>query len=118
MKICHLSRLRTLGGVQRTLAAFINATAGKFDIDQKLITGSELHPYIRNQILSSGITVYYFARLKGLPIPKYPIQIPRWYLTKLLKTAQPEALVLWDYSQDYHAVVAALCASISETPTP
>lgn len=107
MNICHLSRLHSLGGVQRSLAAFINATAGKYGLDQKLITGSRLHPFISDQILSTGIPVYYFARLRGLPIPKYPPQVRRWFLTRLIKKADPEALIFWDYSQDYHAVSAA-----------
>jgi glycosyltransferase involved in cell wall biosynthesis len=96
-----------MGGVQRSLAAFINATTGRYSIDQELITGSQLHPYIRNQILSTGIRVHYFARFNGLPIPKYPPHFRRWYLANLLRKVQPDTLVLWNHSKDYHGVLAA-----------
>ncbi len=107
IKICHLSRLHSLGGVQRSLASFIKATVNQYDLDQELITGSELHPYIREQIISTGIPVHYFARFHRWPVPKYPLQIRRWYLARLLKKVKPKTLVMWDYSNDYHVVAAA-----------
>lgn len=107
IKICHLSRLHSLGGVQRSLASFIEAAMNGFDIDHELITDSELHPYIRKQIISTDIPIHYFARFHRFPIPKFPYQIRRWYLAKLLRKVKPTVLLMWDYSNDYHTVTAA-----------
>ncbi len=107
MKIVHISRLRSMGGVQRLLTSYLCQTAEITDNEQLLITGSKLHPFVEQRLNGLQIPMFYFAKVGFLPLPKRPGFLRRLRLESILRRIRPDVLLMWDYAKDFQVVESA-----------
>jgi glycosyltransferase involved in cell wall biosynthesis len=88
--------LRTVGGIERNFSQFVNARAPGFEIDHHtILTRRRLARPIADDVVKGSRSVRWLKHWMGIRIPAFPKQLRDARLRHLMKTAAPDALILW-----------------------
>lgn len=95
-RLTHISRMDTLGGIERLLQSFINKADPDFS-HALLLTGKKIHPALRPASLS--IPIRYSRTAHGIRIPQF-LRAP--HRNHALSSLHPELISFWGYPTTDH----------------
>lgn len=94
--ITHVSRMDTLGGIERLLQAFVNAPGPEIS-HALFLTGRKIHPALRPD--DSSFPISYSRYASGIYIPR-PFR--RFHQNRVLNSIRPEVISFWGYPTTNH----------------
>lgn len=93
----HLLNLDTVGGVERSFAAFLqDSRVHQAQRNHVLIGAKRIHPFFQEAIHQHAETVSYQRFWNQIRLPSYPGFIRRGHLLRTLKNIAPDRIVLWN----------------------
>lgn len=95
-RIVHISRMDTLGGIERLLQSFLNASGAEIS-NALFLTGKKIHPELRPT--DKSIPILYSRYAGGMYIPK-PLRRP--HCNRALTRLDPTVISFWGYPTTDH----------------
>ncbi len=96
LRLAHMISLRTVGGIERNFSQFVNARVPGFDIEHHtILTRRHLARAIADDVAKGSRSVARLKHWMGIRIPAIPKGLRDARLRRLMKTAAPDALILW-----------------------
>jgi glycosyltransferase involved in cell wall biosynthesis len=95
-QITHISRMDTLGGIERLLQAFVNVPDPELK-HALFLTGKKIHPSLRSD--NSAIPIHYSRYVSGIYIPKI---LRRFHRDPALNLLHPDVISFWGYPTTDH----------------
>jgi glycosyltransferase involved in cell wall biosynthesis len=95
-QITHISRMDTLGGIERLLQAFVNVPDPEI-VHSLFLTGKKIHSALRPE--TGSIPICYSRSVCGIHLPKF---IRSAHRNRILAKFNPDVISFWGYPTTDH----------------